>query len=397
MTTATQSDDTQQITTHVEGIGHLLSDRLLAIPDYQRSYSWTDDEVRELWDDLIKAVKQQSAEYFLGSIVTTKTSSNRDQVIDGQQRLATISLLFAAMAAQLRSRADERGEEIAAEMLGKKNMKTRVVEQRLTLNAEDNELFRQLVIGTRSNVVPKVESHKRLIAAYDLLDSGIQQLDTTLDSIHWADAVIDVHDYVLTRAKVIGVHVNNENRAFVIFETLNDRGLNLSTGDLLKNHLFGMSQDRLEEVKHSWSVASAPFGGREGAGDIDTFLRQYWASIRGVTRIKALFSEVRSHIDSPQSAVDFAASLSSSSVLWVSMFDRDAEFWKLYPLKTRAAIETLAALKIEQCRPLLLAAMRRFEAEEVSSLLAMLVSWNVRWFVVRGWWWWRWGHGAVIC
>ena len=59
--------------TKVIGIGHLLSDRLLAIPDYQRSYSWSDDEeVPELWRDLREAVARNDPEYFLGSIVTTR-------------------------------------------------------------------------------------------------------------------------------------------------------------------------------------------------------------------------------------------------------------------------------------------------------------------------------------
>jgi len=376
------TEDTHQISTSVEGIGHLLSDRLLAIPDYQRSYSWTSEEVRELWEDLVKAMALATGEYFLGSIVTTTTSAARYQVIDGQQRLATISMLFAAMVEQLRAKADERGDEISSEMLGKKNMKTRELEQRLTLNAEDNDVFRQIVTGNRSTVKVSADSHNKLLAAYDYLAEKIAALETP--GTTWADAVIDLHDYILTQAKIIGVHVNNENRAFVIFETLNDRGLNLSTGDLLKNHLFGTAGGRLEEVKNSWAHASTPFNGREGAGDIDTFLRHYWASSRGVTRIKALFSEIRTEIDTEQAAVDLAQELAGSSTLWASMFDRDADFWKAYSIKSRAAIETLSSLKVEQCRPLLLAAMRKLSQPEVSSLLAMLVSWNIRWFVVGG-------------
>lgn len=87
-----------QIGTSVDGIGHLLSDRLISVPDYQRSYSWGEVEVEELWRDLEKARSAGVQEYFLGSIVTTTaTGSDRHLVIDGQQRLATVSLLYAAM------------------------------------------------------------------------------------------------------------------------------------------------------------------------------------------------------------------------------------------------------------------------------------------------------------
>ncbi len=79
--------------------------------------------------------------------------------------------------------------------------------------------------------------------------------------------------------------MSDESRAFVIFETLNDRGLNLSTSDLLKNHLFGTAGERLEEAKLRWARAMAPFSAATNL-DRDTFLRHFWASKRGVVRVK---------------------------------------------------------------------------------------------------------------
>lgn len=192
------------------------------------------------------------------------------------------------------------------------------------------------------------------------------------------------HDYVLTNAKVIEVHVSNENRAFVIFETLNDRGLNLSTADLLKGHLFGTSGGRIEECKVAWSQTMAPFAGQKDSGEADIFLKHYWASTRGVARVKALYSEIRASVTTEQEAVDLAKDLARSAPLWYSMFDRDAEFWKPYSEKAKGALETLSQLKVEQCRPLLLAAMRGLPQVEVAKLLSLLVSWSIRWFVVGG-------------
>ena len=110
---------TGQITTRVDGIGHVLADSKLEIPDYQRSFSWSDDEVRELWDDVLKAIRDNVPDYFLGSMVTT-AGAERDQVIDGQQRLATVSILFSAMRDILKSRSDERAEDIERDYLGRK-------------------------------------------------------------------------------------------------------------------------------------------------------------------------------------------------------------------------------------------------------------------------------------
>ncbi len=388
MTDDTTSVDgpASQLSTFVYGIGHLISDRLLAIPDYQRSYSWNADEVGELWDDIEKAMNLGAREYFLGSVVTTTTGARRQQVIDGQQRLATVSLFYAAMRDIFAMRSDERAGEIEREFLGKKNMSTRELEPKLTLNAEDNDVFQRLIRGDRqgAGAASQQESHRRLVAAYDLLRSRLEQTITGLPAETWQGPLVSWHDYVLSSAKIIEVHVSNENRAFVIFETLNDRGLNLSTADLLKGHLFGTSGDRIEECKVAWSQTMAPFVGQKDGADADTFLRHYWASSRGVARVKALFSEIRGKVDTEQGAIDLAKDLARSAPLWYGMFDRDAEYWQGFSEKSKAALETLSQLRVEQCRPLLLAAMRSLEGPEVGKLLSLLVSWSVRWFVVGG-------------
>jgi len=374
------------ISTSVFGIGHLISDRQLAIPDYQRSYSWQTDEVTELWDDVQKAMSSNALEYFLGSVVTTSTSSARQQVIDGQQRLATVSLFYAAMRDIFSGRGDERASDVERDFLGKKNMATRLLEPRLTLNAEDNDVFQHL-ISSRHDAAKQAaskDSHRAMIGAYDFLKARLDDLIEGLPAESWQQPLVKWHDYFLANAKVIEVHVMNENRAFVIFETLNDRGLNLSTADLLKGHLFGTAGDRIEEAKSAWTTTTAPFAGQKDSAETDTFLRHFWASTRGVARVKALYSEIRKGVNTEQAAIDLAKSLAVSAPLWANMFERDAEFWKSYSNGAKAALETLSALKVEQCRPLVLAAMRSWEKDEVTRLLRLIVAWSIRWFVVGG-------------
>lgn len=374
------------ITTSVFGIGHLISDRLLAIPDYQRSYSWQTDEVTELWDDVQKAMLSGAVEYFLGAVVTTTTASRRKQVIDGQQRLATVSLFYAAMRDIFKSRSDERANDVERDFLGKKNMATRALEPRLTLNAEDNDVFQHLISERyeQAKASSKQDSHRSLVASYDVLRSRLEKLIAGRPAESWQAPLVAWHDYMLLSAKIIEVHVVNENRAFVIFETLNDRGLNLSTADLLKGHLFGTSGARIEEAKAAWSQTMAPFTGQKDSTDADTFLRHFWASTRGVARVKALYSAMRDEVTTEQDAISLAKSLAVSAPLWSNMFDRDADFWKSYSDKSKAALETLAALKVEQCRPLLLAAMRHWDKVEVGRLVRLIVAWSIRWFVVGG-------------
>lgn len=374
------------IQTNVEGIGHLLNDRLLAIPDYQRAYSWRkDDEVEELWRDLCEAIDSETPEYFLGSIVTTRVGGEeRVQVIDGQQRLATVSLIYAAIRDLLEARADERAKEIERDFLGKRDLITRDYKPRLVLNADDNDFFHRITMhpATDRRLTPSLGSHKLLNDSFELFLEKFNELTKGLGPDEWQTPLLKWCSYLLEKAKIIEVAVADEARAFVIFETLNDRGLNLSTSDLLKNYLFAKAGNRVEEVKARWQRAMSSFSITKL--DADTFLRHFWASKKGVVRVRALYSQMKLEITNEQSAVDFAEELANCSPLWMAMFDRDAEIWNNYNPSARAALDTLKNLSVEQCRPLLLAAMRMFASDQVEELLSLIVGWSVRWSVVGG-------------
>lgn len=372
------------INTAVDGIGHFISDRMLAIPDYQRSYSWTLDEVEELWNDLRKAIDRGLNEYFLGSVVTTKSgNSERMLVIDGQQRLATISILLTAMRDILRERSDERADDIERDFLGRKDLKTRQLKHRLTLNADDNQFFADLIAG--KNPEPARGSHKRIRAAYDFLYQEMTAAIGGLSAEEWQDPLLDIHQFIETGAKIIDVHVPDENRSFVIFETLNDRGLNLNTADLLKNHLFGSSGDSLEETKRRWSEMTGALGVDENVDTVsDSFLRHYWSTVTGTGRSKALFTEMRDSVESPTQAVKLASDLAIAAPLWAGMLDAESEYWSKARPITKENLRVLKALKVEQVRPLLLAAMSNMNRSDVEKLIEVILSWTVRWFVAGG-------------
>ena len=80
-----------------EGIGHALSDNYLAVPVYQRSYAWEESHVEDLFHDIAKAMADAENEYFLGSIVVANGPGGIPEVVDGQQRLATSTILMAAI------------------------------------------------------------------------------------------------------------------------------------------------------------------------------------------------------------------------------------------------------------------------------------------------------------
>src|SRR5438552_11545356 len=94
------------ITIEREAIGHALSDKNLTVPVNQRSYAWEDEHVLDLFQDLANAIAADEREYFLGSIVVTKKDDGPSEVADGQQRLATATILLAAIRDYLLSTRD---------------------------------------------------------------------------------------------------------------------------------------------------------------------------------------------------------------------------------------------------------------------------------------------------
>jgi len=85
------------IAIELEGVGRILLNRNLAVPIYQRSYAWEDEHVRDLLTDVETAMSEGAHEYFIGSIVTTKNQAARAEVADGQQRLATVTIILSAI------------------------------------------------------------------------------------------------------------------------------------------------------------------------------------------------------------------------------------------------------------------------------------------------------------
>src|SRR5260370_28235659 len=80
-----------------ETLGHALADGFWQVPRYQREYKWEEKHIKDVLHDVENAIDEKQEEYFLGSIVVTKASSERPEIVDGQQRLATTAIVLSAI------------------------------------------------------------------------------------------------------------------------------------------------------------------------------------------------------------------------------------------------------------------------------------------------------------
>ena len=109
-----------EMKSELQPVGMILkTDFRYKVPPHQRNFSWTLDEVKQLWDDLLEAIQEDRPEYFLGTIVVQEDLDNKTRIIiDGQQRLATLTMILSGIRTVYKEQNDERGEEVYSDYLG---------------------------------------------------------------------------------------------------------------------------------------------------------------------------------------------------------------------------------------------------------------------------------------
>lgn len=376
---------TSNIEFDLKGVGYLLKLEALQVPLYQRSYSWKTDQVSEFCSDIKSAFASKQKEHFMGTVVLATEDASRLTIIDGQQRLATATLLLCAMRDYYDAHGEaDRASSINSEFLNKFSDDEGAHIPRLVLNAEDNEFFGQFVVPGASEVPATRDSHA-LIKNADGLIRGFVEKEAANAGDNWIVAFVEWRKFVESGLRVIYVKVPNESDAFMIFETLNDRGANLTLADLLKNYLFGKASSQangLESVRDKWLVAL-------GALDTDqdafiAFLRHLWNSKSGATREPYLYKEMKKSITTATQAIAFATEVETSAGLYAALLSSDDDYWSTWGTETKDNIETLNRLSLEQNRPMLLAVLQYFTTTEVKKVLRLSVNWGVRGLIVGG-------------
>ena len=375
----------EQLEANLIGIGKLIKSSTLDVPPYQRPYSWSEKQVDALYKDISDAIRGGSDDYFLGTVVTTRGDGGRLTIIDGQQRLVTASILIAAIRDYfMRNGQIERAQDIEREYLFKRDIRTQSSTPLLQLTAEDREFFTQAVATippppAARSVTPGNQAQQRLAAAVALAAKFIDGTASTTGNPD--DRLLDILDFLREKAKLVAVTVNSESSAFIIFEVLNDRGLDLSVTDLLKNYIFRTAADRVAEAQVAWLQMTTVIEEIAAEPELKVFVRHYWSSRHGTTRERDLYDEIRKHVKNKNQAVELAKALAKAAVFYASLSNPASDTWDDYDAPVRESIEVLGQLGVSQLRPLLIAIFSYFAPAEVTKALPMIVAWSVRFLI----------------
>ncbi len=355
-----------------DGIGHFISDNFLKVPLYQRPFAWEVNNVQELFEDIKNTYPN---EYFIGTIVVTNKEDHLE-IVDGQQRLATISLFFIAV----RDLFKEIEENRKADIIEKKylideRLREEETQQRITLNSIDNEFYLKSLIE-KHNIDPTRDSHNRLSESYKYL---IKFVKNKYES-EGTDHVLDLIDFIDKKLLITIVKVSDDVNAFTVFETLNDRGLVLSQTDLIKNYLFNKASTRKTEAQDKWSRFTGAIESAASEDEILNYIRYYWSSKYGLTREKELYKYIKSKITNKNQAITLLNNLEKNAEIYLALLNPNHQLWNNFPSECSKYIEELLELRLTQNRPLLIALLEiwKDKPEEVKKALKLIVSWSVR-------------------
>ena len=371
-----------------QGIAKLIKDGNLTVPPNQREYSWRTEHVTDLYQDIAKAIADEEPDYFLGSAVVAK-SNGKLQVFDGQQRLATTIILLAAIRDYYRETKDEkRAKIIESEYVMGLDLGTLEEQPKFTLSKVDHDFYLKHILSddskVRTEAKPHGDSHDKIKAAGEIAADHVRNIVAALPESSRSEALYHWVTYLLERAMIICVQVPDDGSAYVVFETMNDRGLRPSAADLLKNHLFGLAGDRQAEAEQSWTMMTGALETVPNADDdiVVTYIRHLWISQHGPTRTKHLFDRIKQEVKGKQAAINLANELALHAPYYAAILNPSHDMWNPYGPNARKHIATLIALGMEQLRPLLLAGVTQFPQGEVNRFLLTVVCWAVRFLVL---------------
>ena len=372
-----------------QGIGEFIQHRrFFRVPDHQRDFAWTDEEVEQFINDVIGALQGSAEDYFLGLVVVVEPEDDDVwEILDGQQRLATTTMVYAAIREWLHSSGfEEDAIKLQDDFIGSRELGETEAVPRLTLNINNRAAFREFVVDRRSNAfldskhdgAPRYSSERLLIGAARVCRRRVAELadqsgDEPKDQ---AKVLFHVAKYLRDRVKIVAMDVASTANAYVIFETLNDRGLDLSVLDLVKNHLFGRSANLLDEVQSNWITMLSSLTGMQS----DDFLKVFWTSRWGRIQRGRLFDEwrIRYNTLTPQDVTTLASELTQAADRFSALEAPDHDVWNSYSVVCKRAVKSLSVLGSRQTWPVVLAAFDTFDAEQMERLLNHLIVLTIR-------------------
>lgn len=357
------------------------------IPKYQRAYSWEENNWRELWDDIKNNILEKDKEHFLGAVIYYHGNSENSkfthyEIIDGQQRITTITILMRVLYEKLKENNIEVYTRFADELYEKYLGNFESESFFLNLSKKDEIFFRDFI--QKINPIRKqgkLVSNKNIRKCYDFFKEKINELNDDaskkIEEICW-----DLKKKIENNLIFVVIDVNTDVDAYMIFESINSKRQGLTVSDLLKNYIFSAA-DQYEKSKpdsRKLSITEDSWDRMEQDLDkieINQYIRHFWISNYKKVFEKELYQQIKFQFGANfQSVLDFFDNVVNESETYASILNANILD---FPQEGLRALDQLRQLRNRQYYPLILSAIHGgCDKSEVSELVRQIASVAVR-------------------
>lgn len=365
--------------------------KIYYVPQFQRDYSWEQDNLDDLWNDLLNTYTRGDAHYMGSIVLQIKLDTNEKQywIIDGQQRFTTLSLLALAIINKIKNLANdgiekegntERADLLMKQYIGQKDPSSLHYSSKLFLNENNDGFYQQRLLTFREPV-----NYSKLIDSDKLLWEAYQFFIKNVNDLFAKETSGEIISAFLTRTigelfKFIQITVEDELNAYTVFETLNSRGVELTSTDLLKNYLFSLvakSQNDLQAVKLQWQKIINSIGLK----DFPVFLRYYLNATSSLVTKDQLFKSIKRIVTKDQEVLDLLDHLEKYAYTYNALFDSEDELWQ-NDKQVKEDIASLKLFRVTVCHPLLMSVYDKLDFSEFKKILHGIMIISFRYNVI---------------
>lgn len=348
-------------------IESLLAGSFFNIPRFQRPYSWDAENISEFWNDL---VINKGEDYFIGSMVVFKKAKQQFGVVDGQQRLTTITILLCVIRDEFKNLGNDNLAEGLHQLIERKNRNNQSeyvlkTETSFPYFQEHIQKFAEPEVETeiKSEELNLENAHK-MFKKYVSSAMGSVDSDSTVPEEDRNELknskLTEIRDSVLN-LNVIFVTLDSEDDAYLIFETLNTRGKDLALTDLVKNHFAKHLKSRgdVDHTKIKWQQILETIHNSSADISSDNFIYHFWSSRYESVPLKKLFPKIKKEIKKTN-AKAYLDSLVSDAKIYRSIHETSYG-WDKNEREVSQILWALQLFKLSQPIPAVLSLVRSYK------------------------------------
>lgn len=359
------------------------------VPKFQRDYTWESEQWDDLWQDIMQLTSNEEAEHYMGYLVLQTINNKTFQIIDGQQRLTTLSILILSVLKCLQHLADnniekndneKRKETLLNSYIGYIDSVTLISNNKLKLNRNGDEYYRHYLVLLKDLPIRNTNNSQKQMRECFLwyYEKIKRKYQTGIDLAKFIDGIVDKLFFTV-------IKVSDQLNAFKVFETLNARGVQLSSSDLLKNYLFSIVDetnphpDEIEELENIWSSIIGKLGNQK----FEDYLRYYWNSGNKTVRKNNLFKSIKKTILTKEQAFKLLRDLKDTADLFLAIQNPNDEFWNEF-IDIRPYLEELKLFQIKQIYSIFMAGHKNLSKQKFLSLAKVCSIISFRYNVIGG-------------